>query len=112
MWLLARAGLTVAVEVLYFLAVGPRAWDFLVVCALCNGITNLSLNLCLCLLVQGLGLTRWYLLAVILLELLATAGEFLCYRNFLYRDRGRHRGLLGRTIVANLLSVLAGLMLG
>ena len=109
--LLARMLTTVFVESIFFLCVGLRSRDFLVVCVLINAITNLALNLTLWALAVPLGSSPQYsLVAALLLELTAAAVEYLVYRSFLRSQIGSLRLLL-HTAVANVLSFGAGFLL-
>lgn len=96
--------LTIVIETLFFAAIGYRDRVFLLLCALANAATNLSLNLILQLLYTwGLDLT----VAVYPLEGLVVAAEYLIFAAV----RGRSPRLFLLTFLANCLSYGAGLLL-
>lgn len=105
MILLSCVLLTIIVEVLFFLAVGPRTRDFLILCVLTNAVTNISLNLILYTLVHlfGFGQKSYWITAAIL-ELGVVLIEYLLYHHFLFQDKSLHRPLLIKTLTANILS--------
>jgi hypothetical protein len=96
--------LTIVIETLFFAVVGYRNRVFLLLCALSNAVTNLSLNLLLQLLYMlGADLT----IAVYPLEALAVAAEYWIFAAV----RGRSLRLLLLVLAANALSYGAGLLI-
>jgi len=110
--LLFCAALTIVVETLFFLLVGPRKRDFLIVCMLINGITNLALNILLCgsVLFFGVGLTGYMILTWVL-ECCVVPVEYLVYCHLLYDKPILHIPLLIKTIFANFLTCGIGILM-
>ena len=110
--LLITVSFTVLTETIFFLIASPRHWDFLVVCALINAITNLGLNLTLFFLeylTGGYGL--WYPVVTVGLEILVTAVEYLVYCGFLAQKPALRSSLLLKTILANSITCGIGIVL-
>ncbi len=94
--------ITVVLETAFFAVLAYRKKDDLVIVALANVITNLSLNLFLYL-VPAAYSPLW----VFLLEVLVVVVEYLIYK----KAFGGSAKLLLMTLGANVLSYLAGLLL-
>lgn len=104
MSLLLACALTVAIETLFFLLVGWRDRQFLLLCVSANVLTNLSMNL-LILLLARFGL--WHRPLALPLELCVVAAEYAIYA--IVRQRGGKLLLL--TLAANVLSCSVGLLI-
>ena len=105
--------LTIAVETLFFLCVGPRGGKFLLLVVLINLFTNILLNLFL-MTTQLTGIIPgrsrlWFYIILALGEAGVLLIEYRAYSAFLAR---KSKVLFIKTLLANVLSFSAGIVLG
>ena len=101
MSLYLACGLTMAIETAYFYLAGFRDRYFLIVCLAVNAATNLTVNLVL-------SYTGISLLSVLIAEILVIFAEYAVY-SLITKTSGRK--LLFHTVIANVLSFSAGIVL-
>ena len=110
MSLISAAVLTIAIETVILIAVGYHTRVFIIVCALINLATNLSLNL-------GLSLAgrRWYFCVLYPAEVLIVVIEWAVLRLVIDEDSVFSHAsmkLMAWVFVANLTTLCLGLLLG
>ena len=110
--LIVCALLTIVIEALFFLLAGPRHRDFLIVCILVNGITNLALNMLLygCVAFLGIGRDGYSILTAVF-ECCIVPVEYWVYCQLLYRKPKLHIPLFLKTLLANCLTCGIGILI-